>query len=420
MTITPDAHQQAGDDYLLQVFLSPEGLEDPATWYKKLRDDMPVFESASGVVFLTRYADCRTLLRDNRFGSGESRGDGSLLAGGASEEIRAFREAQRKRRREGPSSLLFLNPPDHTRLRSLVSRAFTPRRIEGMRGAITRLADESMAELAERGGGDAIEVLGWVPVNVIGELVGVPRADWAHFRHLVTVTAASVESTATIDELQAAEAAFTEMWQYFQALVTERRRSPRDDLISGLLEVEEAGDRLTEDELISTAILLFSAGMETTQNLIGNGLGALFAHPAQQQLLWDRPDLVPSAVEEVLRWDSPVQLDGRTALEDADIAGVELPAGRVVIAFLGAANRDPAQFSQPDVFDITRDEGPPMSFASGIHYCLGANLARAEGQEVFAGLIRRFASIELAGPLIHRPRTTLRGYESVPVEVTPR
>jgi cytochrome P450 len=361
------------------------------------------------------------LLRDNRFGSGDDGDGGGMLAVEESDELREFRRQTRETRRSGGTrSLLFLNPPDHTRLRGLVNRAFTPKRIEAMRESITALAEECLDDLAERGEADAIDVLGWLPVNVIGELVGVPRPDWTHFRGLVTRGVATLEPGATLEELTSARAAFEEMWAYFRELVAERRRAPADDLISALLEVEEAGDRLTENELISTTILLFSAGMETTQNLIGNGIGALFANPDEHARLWADPSLVDSAVEEMLRWDSPVQLDARQALVDADVAGIDVAKGTTVVTLLGAANRDPAQFSDPDRFDIGRDEGPPLSFASGIHYCLGANLARAEAQETFAGLIRRFARIEQAGELVHRGRMTLRGYEAVPIRVTPR
>ncbi len=419
MAPTAQATQQQGDEYLVSLMLTPEGVDDPAPWYKKLRDEMPVFESGSGAVFLSRFDDCRAVLRDNRFGNTEKRGTAGLF-GDSSPEIREYREELNRRRDEGARSLLFLNPPDHTRLRSLVSRAFTPRRIEGMRDSIVELTERCLDDLAERGGGDAIDILGWLPVNVIGELVGVPSQDWAHFRKLVTIAVASLEPTATLQELKASSKAFEEMLGYFRGLVAERRAQPRDDLISALLEVEEAGDKLTEDELISTTILLFSAGMETTQNLIGNGLGALFKNPAEQARLWGEPSLVPTAVDEMLRWDSPVQLDGRTALEDADVAGLAIAEGQSVITFLGAANRDPAQFTNPDAFDISRAEGAPLSFASGIHYCLGANLARAEGQEMFAGLVRRFKTIELDGELVRRSRMTLRGYKAVPVTVAPR
>ncbi|MGI9622991.1 MAG: cytochrome P450, partial [Acidimicrobiales bacterium] len=334
--------------------------------------------------------------------------------------LQALKAEIARARNEGPRSMLFLDPPDHTRVRSLVNRAFTPRRIEELRTSIQALSRECVDQLAEAGGGDAIELLGWLPVNVIGELVGVPRADWAWFRPKVSASAASLEPGAGLEELKAARAAYEEMWLYFVDLVDQRRSAPAHDLISALIEVEEEGERLTTPELISTVILLFSAGMETTQNLIGNGLGALFQNPEEHQRLWRSPELVPSAVEEMLRWDSPVQVDGRTALQDVEIAGVPVTTGTTVMTLLGAANRDPAQFSKPDEFIIDRDEGPALSFASGIHYCLGANLARAEGQELFDSLITRFIRIEQAGPLEPRGRITLRGYLSVPVAVTTR
>ena len=184
--------------------------------------------------------------------------------------------------------------------------------------------------------------------------------------------------------------------------------------------MDDAGDRLSEPEVIVVAMLLFAAGFETTTNLIGNGTAALLRNPDAMARLWDDPGLLPTAVEEMLRWDSPVQLDVRTALEPADLAGEPVAVGTNVVTLLGAANRDPSHFTDPDRFDVARDEGPPMSFASGIHYCLGANLARAEGQEVFAALRERCRSIELDGPLVRRHRMTLRGFQAVPVRVTPR
>ena len=316
--------------------------------------------------------------------------------------------------------MLFLNPPDHTRLRGLVSRAFTPKRVESLRDSITKLTEDCLDNLAEKGGGDAMEILGFLPVNVIGELVGVPRSDWDYFRPLVTAGVASLEAAPSLDELKASTAAFTEMGEYFSQLLNERKKKPRDDLMSALIAVEESGDRITEPEVVSTIILLFAAGMETTQNLIGNGLGALFDNPDQMEFLWNDANLVETAIEEMLRFDSPVQLDGRTALEDAEISGIPLPKGSNIVTLIGAANRDPDRFKQPDDFLIKRNEGPPLSFASGIHYCLGANLARTEGEEMFAGLIRRFKKIEQAGELKQRGRLTLRGYETVPVTVTAR
>tara|TARA_B000000477_G_scaffold17834_1_gene15322 strand:+ start:522 stop:1778 length:1257 start_codon:yes stop_codon:yes gene_type:complete len=414
-------NQSSGDEYLLNLFLTEEGIANPAIWYKRLRDESPVFESSSGAIFLSRYSDCRTLFRDNRLGKDDREGPGgSALPRDESEEVKAYRKELSENRGDSSPSMLFLNPPDHTRLRALVSRAFTPKRVDSMRASITSLTEDCLDNLAENGGGDAMEILGFLPVNVIGELVGVPKSDWDYFRPLVTAGVASLEAAPSLDELKASTAAFIEMNEYFTQLLAERKESPRDDLMSALIEVEESGDRISEPEVVSTIILLFAAGMETTQNLIGNGLGAFFQNPDQMDLLWDDSTLVESSIEEILRFDSPVQLDGRTALEDAEIAGLSLPKGSNVVTLIGAANRDPERFANPDDFRIRRNEGPPLSFASGIHYCLGANLARTEGQEMFAGLIRRFKKIEQAGDLKQRGRLTLRGYETVPVSVTPR
>ncbi len=414
-------NQSSGDDYLINLFLTEEGIANPAIWYKRLRDEVPIFTSSSGAIFLSRYEDCRTVFRDNRLGKDNREGPGgTALPREETPEVKAYREQISANRGESSPSMLFLNPPDHTRLRGLVSRAFTPKRIESMRESIKELTEDCLDNLAEKGGGDAMEILGFLPVNVIGELVGVPRSEWEYLRPLVTAGVASLESAPSLDELKASTAAFTEMNDYFTQLFNERKASPQDDLISALIEVEESGDRISESEVVSTIILLFAAGMETTQNLIGNGLGALFAYPDQMTLLWNDDTLVDSAVEEMLRWDSPVQIDGRTALEDAEIPGIDFPKGSQIVTLIGAANRDPSRFSDPDEFRVARDEGPPLSFASGIHYCLGANLARTEGQEMFAGLIRRFKRIDQAGELKQRGRLTLRGYEKVPVTVKAR
>jgi len=414
------ARQKLGDDRLLSLLFDPAVIADPAPTYKLIREEMPYFQSSLGPVVLSRFEDCRALLRNDDFGKNRD-GTGFTMADIDDAERAELSQLIRDRRQNSVSSMLFLNPPDHTRMRGLVSRAFTPRTVEKMRGSIGSLSDESVERMAEGGGGDAIDILGWVPVNVIGELVGIPRADWAWFRPTVTTAVESLELNANLATSKAAFAAFDEMSEYFKALVTERRADPTDDLISALIEVEESGDRLSEAELISTIILLFSAGMETTQNLIGNGLGCLFDNPDQLDRLWDNPELAASAVEETLRFDSPVQVDGRNAMIDgAELLGRQLPEAQAVITLLGAANRDPEQFTDPDTFDIGRNEGPPLSFASGIHYCLGANLARVEGAEVFRALIKRFASIEPAGDRVQRGRLTLRGYESVPMKVTPR
>jgi len=417
---TAAERQHAGDEVLAELFFTPEGIADPYPRYRRLREIAPVHRSGTGTIFLTRFHDCNEVLRDNRFGKGEPTPGGVGLPS-ADPEAEAYRAQQMRRGGDQPSSLLFLDPPDHTRQRRLVSRAFTPKRVEQMRGTIAGLAERCVDDLAEAGEGDLLDLVGFpLPVAVIGAMVGVPEQDWRRFRSLITRSAVGIEPTATVADLRDGEAASQEAWDYFVDLVAERRARPQDDLLSDLIRVEEAGDQLSEAEVIVVAILLFAAGFETTTNLIGNGTGALLRNPDEMARLWDDPSLLPAAVEEMLRWDSPVQFDVRRALEPADVAGIPVDRGATVVTLLGAANRDPEHFSDPERFDVARDEGPPMSFASGIHYCLGANLARAEGQEVFRALRDRFRSIELAGELVQRPRTTLRGYEAVPVCVTPR
>jgi cytochrome P450 len=411
----------SADDAVTNIFFSAEGLDDPSPLYRHLREIAPVHHSATGAIFLTRYDDCREVLRDNRLGKSNTAA-GNLLPTGDN-EARAVRQDQLERAKAAnrAASMLFLNPPHHTRQRVLVARTFTPRRVEQLRASIRTLADTMVDEFVEAGGGDLLEGLAFpLPVAVIGTMVGVPSADWPQFRSLITTSAGGLEPTASADDLRAAEKSGEQVREYFADLLAERKARPQDDLLSDLIQVEEAGDSLSEGEIIAVSILLFAAGFETTTNLIGNGMGALLRHPEQMRKLWADPSLVSTAVDEVLRWDSPVQLDARTVLEPAEVAGESVEVGARVVTLLGAANRDPAQFSDPETFDITRSEGPPMSFASGIHYCLGANLSRAEGQEVFGALIERCASIEPAGDLVRRNRLTLRGFESVPVTVTGR
>jgi cytochrome P450 len=407
------------DALFAEVIGTPEGRRDPYSRYRALREVAPVYVSGMGLTICTRYDECQFVLRDPRFGKEEGTREDRIQARFGHLEIFPSIEDLLSDRR----SLLFMNPPDHTRLRSLVSRAFTPRTVEHLRPEIVALVDGLLDQISSGAVTDVMSALAFpLPANVISTMIGVPEEDWPRFRTVVSQATALLEPIVPDNELEAALLAQVELEQYFDGLVAERRAHPRDDLLSQLIAVQEGSDRLTEGELISTVILLFGAGFETTTNLIGNGLYALLTNPDQLAQLrsdmatGDRATVIRSAVEELLRWDSPVQFDGRQAFEDVDICGVTVPRGTEVVTVLGAANRDPSHFSDPEQLDLRRDEGPPMSFASGIHLCLGAALARAEGQIVFERVLDRFPSIELADESPEwKPRITLRGLASLPV-----
>jgi len=401
------------DAVLGELLLSPEGRRDPYPRYHRVRELAPVHESALGFWVLSRYDDCQFVLRDPRFGKGER--DRVPRQGLTPEAVAALDYFESR-----PPSMLFLNPPDHTRLRNLVSKAFTPRTVERLRPHVVRLVDEILDGIDTGPSGAATDVMTSLafplPVTVIGEMLGVPTADRAGFQSWVRASTALLELTFTADDLVAATAAGRHMEAYFSDLLADRRRHPGEDLLSALLAVEDGGDTLSEGELISTAILLFGAGFETTTNLIGNGLLALLRHPDQLARLRDDRHLLRSGVEELLRYDSPVQLDGRTSFAGVEIDGHRIPAGAFVVTLLGACNRDPSHFPDPDRLDLGRDDGPPLSFGSGIHYCLGAALARMEGQVVFDRLLERFPRLELAADVVdYRPSLTLRGLVELPV-----
>jgi cytochrome P450 len=258
-----------------------------------------------------------------------------------------------------------------------------------------------------------------LPMAVIGELVGVPEADRAELQPYVRAAAKGIEPVMSDEETEAAIEAVGILAEYFGALIEERRQRPRDDLLSSLVAAWENDDRLTDEEVYSTSILLFAAGFETTTNLLGNGLLALLTHPDQLANWRSHPEIAPSAVEELLRFDSPVQFNLRTALEPADLAGDPLGRGDRVIVLQGAANRDPARFEDPDALDLRREDNVPLSFGWGIHHCIGAALARMEGEIAFNGLLARFPTMELLTDEPHwRPSFTLRGLLSLPLRVS--
>ncbi len=390
------------DNVLMELVATPEGRADPYPLYAKLRALAPVHRSAFGFWAFSRYDDCQQLLRHPGVGKDLSGAASSL---GLTEE----QAAQQARFRNDRSNMLTTDPPDHTRLRGLVTRAFTPRTVETLRTRIVALVDELLDDFGP-GDVDVMDALAFpLPVTVIGEMLGVPAEDRPGLRPLVRAVTAVLELAVTPAALAEAAAADDRLEEYFAGLVAERRARPRDDLLTKLIEAEDKGDQLSERELISTAILLFAAGFETTTHLIGNGLLALLRHPDQLARLRADRSLVRPAVEELLRYDSPVQIAARTAYEDLSIGGQRIDAGGLVLAMLGAANRDPARFADPERFDVARDEGPPMSFGGGIHFCLGAALARLEGQIVLDRLLDRFGVMELIGVPAHRDSLTLRG-----------
>jgi cytochrome P450 len=316
--------------------------------------------------------------------------------------------------------LLFMDAPDHTRLRGLIGKAFTPRTVEHLRPRIAELTEELLAPLREAGRFDVIRDFAFpLPVTVICELLGVPAADRELFRRLTGDMAAVLDMDATPEQFGRAAGAALTFTAYLVPLFEERRRAPRADLVSTLVAAEQAGDRLGADELLTTVILLLVAGHETTMNLIGNGLLALLRHPEQLALLRSQPELMASAVEELLRYDSPVRRAVRTALHDTTLDGHEVRASEQVIAVLDAANHDPTVFPSPDTLDITRDARRHLAFGGGAHYCLGAALARAEAQIALDALIA-LPDLELAADEPQwRPLEALHALESLPVTFTP-
>jgi cytochrome P450 len=409
-TTTVDA-----DALLGEILLTPEGKADPYSRYAAIREHAPAFRSGAGFVVLSRYEDCQWLLREQRFGKGEP---GPVWEGyGLTQEEWQARFADFQQRTR---SMLGMDPPDHTRLRRLVAKAFTPKTVENLRPGIERLTDE----LLDRCDGqvDVIPELALrLPISVIGEMLGVPESYRESLQPLIRAMVVTLEINVTLEQMDAAVTAVREVAALFETLIAERRAAPTDDLLSELIHVEEQGDQLDHEELISTVMLLFGAGFETTTNLIGNGLLALLDHPDELQRLRDDPSLMQSAVEELLRWDSPVQVDGRKAFEAVDVHGLAVAPGEEVVTLLGAANRDPRAFPDPERFDVGRTGTHPMSFGAGIHFCLGAPLARAEGRVFFERLLDRFPAVEPAWT--ERPRyrdsIVLRGLESLPVTLSP-
>ena len=357
------------------------------------------------------HAEANAVLRDRRLGRiWRDKGPG--------ERFESFNLIHR-------NAILEMEPPHHTRLRRLISTAFARGHVERLRPWVEELAGRLVDELLEESAGSRpVDLLPGMaeqlPVAVIAELLGVPEADRPLLRPWSNAIVKMYEYGRTRDREDAAERAADEFVTYLRGLAAERRTSPGDDLVSHLVSVRDAdGDRLTEDELVTTCILLLNAGHEATVNVTGNGTLALLRNPDQLQRLRDDRSLLPAAIEELMRFDSPLQLFERTATEDVEIGGITVAAGQKIAALLGSANRDPAVFAEPDRLDVGRAENPHISFGAGMHFCIGAPLARVELQATFGALLDRTSSIELGGEPVRRPEFVIRGLAELPVVLRP-
>jgi cytochrome P450 len=398
----------------VQMLLSPRPDRDPYPAYDALRGHGPVLR-LGGTWFVSGYAAADAVLRNPAmiaYDSGLL--DEQWSDWRANRAVALFAD-----------SMLRQNPPNHTRMRRLASGVFTARRVGRLREVIAAQVDailddwQGLDEMALRAVVDVVSDLAYpLPIAVICALLGVPAADRGRFRRLAEDLTAVLEVRFDTEQARTAHAAAGELTAYFTDLIARRRAEPRDDLVTALAAAHDAGgDRLTADELMGNLALLLVAGFETTTNLLGNGLVLLLDRPEHAKRLAAEPDRAPAYVEEMLRVDSPVQLTERFAGAATTVAGVDVPAGAEMILLLGAANRDPARFERPAVFDPDRPDNAPLSFGAGAHYCLGAPLARLEAQLALPALLRRFPELEPAGRPVRRARLTLRGWATLPVRL---
>jgi len=396
---------------------APGYYENPYDQYEGLRNHDPVHRSVFGTWMVTRWDDVHTLLRK----PGTSVEDRNIADGSRREalaELVPGREPRRSR------AILNIDPPDHTRIRKLVSKAFTPRAVERIRARAGELTDELLDGLAERDEPvDLITELAFpLPFTVISELLGMPEGDRAQLRSLSHTITQILDPILAMQHAAAIFDAADAMRDVVAGAIEWKRARPDDDdLLTALIAAEEEGDVLSDAELVENVVLLYLAGHETTVNLIGNATAALLDHPDQRQLLVEDPGLDANAVEELLRWDSPVQFSRRIALEPIELRGETIEAGEFVTTVLGSANRDPRKFGETaGSLDLRRpDAREHVSFGSGIHHCLGAALARLEGQEAIGRLVRRFPNLEEAAPRVHNGRIVLRGLDQLQVQLQP-
>ncbi|MGE4608201.1 MAG: cytochrome P450 [Myxococcota bacterium] len=388
----------------------PSFRTDPYPHYQVLREQHPAYvHRVFRSLILSRHTDISRILKDPTFSVDRSR----------MFEFPPFGAMRADFKKAVLSSLLMTDPPDHTRIRNLVNKAFTPRRVDALRPRIQAIVDELLESLGERGEPDFVRDFAVpMPITVIAELLGVPAADRERFKNWSTVLGALLDPLASLHGLAELEASFVDMVGYFEELFEQRRREPRDDLMSALVTVEEEGDKLNASELLSVCALILGAGHETTTNLLGNAVVALLRNPGERKRLMDDPGLIGSAVDEFLRYDGPVQVTDRIATQPLEVCGHRLDRGSPVILVLGAGNRDPRVFENPDQLDLGRTENRHLSFGQGMHFCLGAQLARAEAQIAVNSLLARYPDFSgNPDPPSWRPSFVLRGPSAVPLRL---
>ncbi|MFP6749116.1 MAG: cytochrome P450 [Alphaproteobacteria bacterium] len=388
---------------------SPDFLRNPYPAFRQLRDTAPIMRTEMGFWVASRHEDVTAILRDKRFGKGfVERTERNHGADVWEQPVYASMR----------NWMLVMDPPDHGRLRGLVARAFAPRHLTALRPRIQQLVDDSLDAVQDKNGMEFIsEFAHPLPVHVICDMLGIPEEDRDQFFEGSRMAGRLIDPTPmTPDELRQVNEGHLQQVAYFKSLLERRRQDPGDDIITELLSAADDGDKLSDDELIGNIILLFGAGHETTVNMLGNGLLALLSNRAEWEKLLADPSLVPNAVEEILRFDSSVQMTGRMAFEDVEIGGVTIPKGEQVLNLLGAANRDPDRFDDAEEFKVDRHDVQPTSFGGGIHHCLGAPLARMEGEIALATLIKRLPNLTLANDDPDwRLTFTLRGLMTLPV-----
>lgn len=393
--------------------LEPGYIEDPWPHLALVRETDPVHHLLTGQWGLFRYDDVFAVLRDRNLSVDDRNADMSVL-----QRAELFDEIPEE---EQNRSILNIDPPDHTRLRGLVSKAFTPRTIQALRPRIQEMVDSMLDQMAADGHSDVVDRLAFpLPFDVISEMLGMPESDAEQIKHWSAALVKTLDPVITEDEVAQALSASTSMDALIDSVIEWKAANPSDDLLTALIAAEIDGDRLTPKELRDQVSLLFIAGHETTVNLIGTGLFELLKHPDQLARLRDAAEFPPTAIDELLRWVSPVQISRRIATADIELGGKVIPAGAFVLTSLASANHDPDFWGDTaETLDLDRpNAGQHVSFGSGVHYCLGASLAKLEAEVAIASFVNRFGQVDIVGEPAWNGRINLRGLESLVVDLT--